>query len=312
MKKKNLIAIGMIISGSLVLGACSSSVADTNRGNYEAEKDTETPTPEPVEEAAPTAEPTEAEEEPAATPEAVNEEDLSPIVLWEYDGYVDECAEYLWRTEFVDQDYDNDGKTDRLYRHYSDNDPDRAAYTIEFGNGETINITKGWNTGFPHVQAGDMNKDGWVDIVFDLSYDTSTHPPAAGQLWVFESVGGGPDYREAALPFGQGENGQRTLTIDYGTAIDNKVSFTVMQNGFTDTAELTDDFLTYNWVPEITREDKTVYDPRLELKNGRYVLHCYTEPFWRTWCFLEYDLACEGKSWEIEDMFYNTEPDTDW
>ncbi len=85
-------------------------------------------------------------------------ENKTPNALWEYEGYVDECKNYIWQEEFLNCDYDVDGKKDRLSRsHFKD--IQSASYTINFGNGDILVTPKGWDTGFPHVKSGDLDGD---------------------------------------------------------------------------------------------------------------------------------------------------------
>ena len=301
MKRKT---IPMLIA-AMLLTACGDTDTGSERGKLPEATATEAPT----EQAAPTqeaAETTPAETTPteAAPTEAVPTEadlsEVSPAELWEYEGYVDEAEKYLWREEFVNKDYDGDAQTDRLYRT-CDAEQQTAVYTIEFGNGEKLEVPQGWETGFPHIQSADLDGDGEKEILFTLSYDTSTYPPGFGDMWLFDRRDG--KYEEADLAFGRGENGARTLRIVYQKPVDNKVTFTVEQYGFTAEAELEEDFIRFYWTDEAFSGESMIFDAQIT----EDVIHCRIAPFARIWEFVGFDLRFTGGEYRVENMTYPEE-----
>nr|MCR4787297.1 hypothetical protein [Lachnospiraceae bacterium] len=157
--------------------------------------------------------------------------DSSPFILWEYTGYVDECTDYTWYREFVDKDYDEDGQKDRLFRE-AVIDEELAYYTLDFGNGRELHVPEAYDTGFPHIEAADINEDGEKEILFTLSYDTSTHPPAVSDIWLFKYDKKSGEYIEEKLPLGKGTHGARYLTFEYTQPKDNVVGFRVSETGY--------------------------------------------------------------------------------
>ncbi len=55
----------------------------------------------------------------------------------DYTGYLETCAKWSGYEEFVDQDYDGDGKIDHVYRE-NIVDFESCRYRIEFGNGDLL------------------------------------------------------------------------------------------------------------------------------------------------------------------------------
>ena len=105
-----------------------------------------------------------------------------------YTGYMDECAAWDGYGQFVNRDYDGDGRRDRVYRTNLGLD-DRCTYRIEFGNGDVIE-TKQLGMGIPEIQTCDLNGDGVKEILIQLSYGFSTDPNANGEMALFEKKNG--------------------------------------------------------------------------------------------------------------------------
>ena len=316
MKKTTIIRLLGVTAGILLLAGCGEQ--ESGRGQMPDRAEEETP--QATEEAAPTeaetgsgeeaVQPTEAAEPTAAepveaTPTETEDEDIetSPVMLWEYEGYVDECREYTWWKDFADCDFDGDGKTDRVYRTHTA-DTDLATYTIEFGNGRSLTTPEGWNTGFPHVQAGDLNGDGEPEILFTMTYDTSTDPLAFGDLWLF--AWDGSAYAEEKLPLAAGENGAKCLTLDYQKTSDTTVAVQVAQNGFECEVSAGADELAYWYYGDAKDQNAMVYYAVLET-NGKAHLHCYAEMFSKSAQCLEFDLVSKGDGYAIENMKYMDE-----
>ena len=251
MKKNRLLPVLLLTA----LTACSSDTAGNIRGQYEEPEETPTPTTaEAVAEVTPEAAPTEAPEETPTPAEAAADEEKSIFAIWEYSGYMDEADEYLLQDEFIGQDYDGDGITDRVYREWYQEDQ-TAVYTISFGNGRELITPTGWETGFPHVRAGDITGDGEAEILFTLSYDTSTDPMSFGEMWVFEYDKAGNGYKEMSLPLSNAHDnsGGKCLDLEYDTPVDGNVKITVRQNGFTTDVTLDEDYLNHYWLSDLTQ-----------------------------------------------------------
>ncbi len=106
----------------------------------------------------------------------------------DYAGYLDECTAWDSYEQFVGQDYDGDGRTDRVYREYIASD-ERCTYRIEFGNGDRIQ-TKEFGMGMPVVRTCDLNGDGVKEILIQMYYGFSTDPNAYGETALFEKKDG--------------------------------------------------------------------------------------------------------------------------
>jgi hypothetical protein len=76
----------------------------------------------------------------------------------------------------------------------------KKKYVIEFGNGDKLITSEGPETGFPHIQTGDLDKDGAKEILIILTYDTSTDPYSYGTMWLFDRDQASGDYLEVELP----------------------------------------------------------------------------------------------------------------
>jgi len=101
-----------------------------------------------------------------------------------YTGYLDECTDWDGYEQFANQDYDGDGRVDRVYRK-NIADYERCTYRIEFGNGDLLQ-TKEFGTGMPAVQTCDLNGDGVQEILIQASYGFSTDPNYYGETALFE------------------------------------------------------------------------------------------------------------------------------
>ncbi|MCH5344701.1 MAG: hypothetical protein J1E64_11740 [Acetatifactor sp.] len=174
---------------------------------------------------------------------------------WEYTGYLDECIQWTEYEEFVGCDYDGDGLKDRVYREYhaKPNTGEWCDYQVEFGNGEVILAQNCADTGFPQIQHGDLDGDGRQEILFTLSYPTSTYPPAFGNVMLYEWTREG--YREAELPFSAHsyENHTYCLNVQYDPRPNFTFHTTVLENDFQMDVELDEDA----WVMAGDREKRT-------------------------------------------------------
>ncbi len=143
----------------------------------------------------------------------------------DYTGYLDECPGWTakYRSDFADQDYDNDGLRDRVWRENVE-DWALADYRIEFGNGEVLSIDS-MGGGLPEVQTGDLTGDGVPEILFSLSYHYSTDETAFGSMALYEKTEEG--WQRMELPagfvkdpegtddFGERKRYQPTITCHY-------------------------------------------------------------------------------------------------
>ena len=239
----------------------------------------------------------EALAEPASEPvtEADTETERSPFDLWEYEGYVDECNTYTWQEEFLNCDYDGDGKTDRLSRSWIE-DKETAIYTIEFGNGEKLVTPEGWETGFPHIQSGDLDGDGEKEILVTLTYDTSTDPYSFGEMWLFDRASG--EYVEAELPLVKIENGAKGFNVDYEKPEDNKITFTIREAGLKRTEEVDEDYLSNWWSEDLTTQQRPVFYAEI-IDESNPVLRCYVAPLHRWGPMMGFNLNYVNGKYEI-------------
>ena len=221
----------------------------------------------------------------------------SPFAIWEYDGYVDECEGYTWQDEFKDCDYDDDGKNDRLSRKWI-GDKELAIYTIEFGNGNILVTPEGWETGFPHIQSGDLDGDGIKEILVTLTYDTSTDPYSFGDMWLFDFDESAGEYDEVELPLVKGENGAKGINVDYDKPEDNKIRFTLREAGLSSTVEVDQDYLSNWWADNLTTQLRPVF--YAEIKNdSNPVLRCYLNPVHRWTPTMGFNLNYVNGKYEI-------------
>ncbi|MDE7416684.1 MAG: M56 family metallopeptidase [Lachnospiraceae bacterium] len=132
----------------------------------------------------------------------------------DYTGYLDECTDWDGYEQFVHQDYDGDGKVDRVYRE-NIADYEMCTYSIEFGNGDLIQ-TKEIGMGMPTVRTCDLNGDGVREILVQVYYGFGTDPNAYGETALFEKKNGSYEplmppeelctYMEGKVPGLQGGN----------------------------------------------------------------------------------------------------------
>ena len=221
----------------------------------------------------------------------------SPFILWEYEGYVDECEGYTWQEEFFDCDYDGDGKKDRVNRSW-DGDKQTATYQIEFGNGDKLVTPDGWETGFPHVQSGDLDGDGAKEILVTLTYDTSTDPDSFGDMWLFDKDQTSGEYAEVELPLINGENGAKGFNVDYEKPEDNKIRFTVREAGLSRTEEVDADYISNWWSDDLTTQVRPVFYAEI-INDSNPVLRCYFEPLHRWGPMMGFNLNYVRGKYEI-------------
>lgn len=234
--------------------------------------------------------------------------EASPAMLWEYSGYVDEANSYLWRDDFIDADYDEDGKRDRLFREYNSDD-DFCRYTIEFGNGRLLPVV-GPFTGFPHITGADTDGDGEHEILFTLTYDTSTDPFSFGNVWLFDLDEGADSYREEELPFGRLEDDARTVKLDIkrdGNSVAVKIPFLGVDEKF----ELDEDAIESGWYDDLNGEcERTISFTEVHEIDGKDKLVCYFEPLMKTGRMVSFELTYKGDEGYVpENPVFDATPD---
>ena len=230
--------------------------------------------------------------------QTIEEPEPSPFDLWEYEGYVDECDMYIWVDEFRERDYDGDGKTDRVNRSW-DGEEETAIYTIEFANGDKLITPKGWETGFPHIQSGDLDGDGAKEILVTLTYDTSTDPYSFGDMWLFDKDETTGEYREVELPLTvAGENGAKGLAIEYDKPQDGKITFTLKDAGLSKTEDVGDDYISQWWDEEYVPDTRVVFWAEI-INEDAPVLRCYVAPLHRWSLILGFNLNYNNGKYEI-------------
>ena len=235
----------------------------------------------------------------APTTESTSDTEKSFFGIWEFEGYVDECNEYTWQGEFQNCDYDGDGKTDKLSRSWNE-DKELATYTIEFGNGDKLITPEGYETGFPHVQAGDLDGDGVKEILVTLTYDTSTDPYSFGEMWLFDYDKATGEYVEVELPLVKIEKGAKGFNVDYDKPEDNKIKFTLREAGLSRTEEVDADYLSNWWSDDLTMQQRPVFFAEILNKgDSGSVLRCYVEPLHRWGPMMGFNLNYINGKYEI-------------
>ncbi len=169
----------------------------------------------------------------------------------EYIGYLDECYEWTDCDAFTNQDYDMDGKYDRVYREFAGGSEAlnkglrTGKYRIEFGNGEVIEFADINPIGSPEVLAFDMTGDGQNEILFRQTYYWSTGPEGHGEFLLFEKVEG--KYTKAKLPFNEEqETGVYTLLCD-GKRNGELAHFMIPSLDFGKSVRITDEEIWDEW-----------------------------------------------------------------
>jgi hypothetical protein len=289
MRKRKILAsvlLAVLLSGTFLEGCSLYSILDPDYSLSATKKTNTEPNTESAEDSG------EATIETAAA-----SEETSPAVLWEYSGYLDECEGYTWKNDFVNRDYDGDSKLDRLKREY-DSVNDVAHYTLEFGNEDLLVVPPCWSTGFPHVQNKDLDEDGVNEILFTLSYDTSTDPYAYGDLWLFDKKENSKRYSEVELPFASGENGAKGFNIDYEKPANGFISYSLKEMPYTGTQELSDEFVSSWWTDDAVSKFCPIYYAVIKEKESP-VIRCYFSPLSRSGECLAFDLKYVNGRYQI-------------
>lgn len=295
MQKIRIIAlIAVILAAIFCLGYAMFSNSKDREATSEVVEDTATQEDSIAEDVS--AQEDSATEEASVQEDESASEEASPLLIWEYEGYVDECAGYLWKDEFADCDYDGDGLQDRLSRKWN-GEEEIALYTIEFGNGDVLNVPKGWETGFPHVQSGDLDGDGAKEILVTLTYDTSTYPCSFGDMWLFDKDSSG-EYKEVSLPLASGENGAKGFTVDYEAPEGNEIRYTLEEAGMSRSEKVDEDFISSWWTNEAFSEIRPVFWAEVR-EEATPVIRCFVNPIARSTPILGFNLSYRNGEYEI-------------
>ena len=290
--KRNLRVIPLVMAMMVMTSGCSNK-ADEYLPDEPLEPARQSVAEEPSDETTTEATSTEPTQE-----QAIEDPEPSPFDLWEYEGYVDECDMYIWVDEFRGCDYDGDGKTDRVNRSW-DGEEETAVYTIEFGNGDRLVTPKGWETGFPHIQSGDLDGDGAKEILVTLTYDTSTDPYSFGDIWLFDRDASSGEYSEVELPLvDAGENGAKGLAIEYDKPQDGKIKFTLTDAGLSRTEDVGEDYISQWWDEEYVPDTRVVFWAEIT-DTSKPVLRCYIAPLQRWSLTLGFNLNYNNGKYEI-------------
>lgn len=155
------------------------------------------------------------------------------VTNYGYTGYQDACKGWAEHERFVGKDYDNDGRIDRVYKEYRE-DEDESHYRIEFGNGDVIDMDQGVDDScLMKIESADLNGDGQNEITVSFTAVMSTDMRAFGKLAVYEKRDHA--YEEAVLPFHENTYGYSygyLVPIRYEKVHDKLIKVTVEDDGF--------------------------------------------------------------------------------
>ncbi len=195
--------------------------------------------------------------------------------FWDYTGYLDECILWSGYEQFANQDYDKDGLLDRVYRTY-DSEAYLCQYRIELGNGIIIPLTPEFsNQGEPVIQTADLDGNGENEIVFTMSYYTSTNPMAFGELEVFQKVKN--DYQPMELPLValSEDSYEKGLRFAYEVTGTNFIKVTCKGAAFSHEMYIADDlFEEYQQIFTDTISECCVYQTEIIEEDNVLKLKC--------------------------------------
>jgi len=254
---------------------------------------------------------------PTKLPQEEQEEIRKSIFAYqEYIGYLDECYEWTECEAFTNQDYDMDGKYDRVYREFTggsdalNNGLRTGKYRIEFGNGEVIEFADINPIGSPEVLAFDMTGDGQNEILFRQTYYWSTGPEGQGEFLLFEKVEG--SYTKAKLPFNEEqETGVHTLLCD-GKRNGELAHFMIPSLDFGKSVRITDEEIWDEWYGRMIERaseyaDIVWYAEPCNLSEG-VGLKCYIHLFdkWSIYGYIITVRYVDG-AYEISDVQFRND-----
>lgn len=115
--------------------------------------------------------------------------------LSEYEGYLDNVK--LFEEDYKNQDYDGDGKTDRIFQHFRNDN--KKVYTICFGNGDHLELGAFDDTFLGlEVWGADITGDGKNEIVFCGEHTGNTWIQSGSEIAIWRKDGS--EYTRMNLP----------------------------------------------------------------------------------------------------------------
>nr|MCR5238162.1 hypothetical protein [Lachnospiraceae bacterium] len=93
----------------------------------------------------------------------------------------------------------------------------------------------------------------------------------------------------------------RYLTFEYTQPKDNVVGFRVSETGYEGHETLEDEQIS-DMVDD--SEKMNIWYSKFKERDGKTVIHCEVEPFFRTWEFLVFDIVYEDGEYVIKNMVY--------
>ena len=210
-------------------------------------------------------------------------ESEEPLSFWEYSGYLDAFPwENTGDSPQFSYDYDGDGEIDRVYRSRTQYD-DYYQYQIEFANADILKIEEPIaDVGYPQIDGVDLTGDGQNEIIFRVSYPTSTNPMAVGELAVFERNNNA--YQLMKLPFETEEDSYvQKFSVTYNKADGQAVEVSVAGTDFKQVIPIDDDL----WNGYLYKDnfangetmESTVWAYKIQQQDGRYQMVCSVQLF---------------------------------
>lgn len=115
--------------------------------------------------------------------------------LSEYEGYLDNVK--LFEEGYKNQDYDGDGKTDRIFQYFRNDN--KKVYTICFGNGDHLELGAFDDTFLGlEVWGADITGDGKNEIVFCGEHTGNTWIQSGSEIAIWRKDGS--EYTRMNLP----------------------------------------------------------------------------------------------------------------